>query len=115
MLRIAQKILRSSMEAERVRKKEGEKILKFHALMNMLVRKECNLKKRKRHHFASELAPSKTQVDYFFVWRNQIKFVKHFFCFFCLFVKHVKLLFCLTYKPLLYDFKVRKDMETTRS
>ena len=94
------------MEAERVRKKEGEKILKFHALMNMLVRKECNLKKRKRHHFASELAPSKTQVDYFFVWRNQIKFVKHFFLFF---------LFVCETQPLLCDFKVKKDMKTTRS
>lgn len=58
-----------------VRSKEGERILKFCAAMNMTVRNTL-FQKRASHLVNNESGPSKTHLDYFWVRRNQQKFLK---------------------------------------
>ena len=58
-----------------VRNNEEERILEFCAAMNMKIGNTI-YKKRSSHLITYESGPSKTEVDYYFVWRNKRKFFK---------------------------------------
>ena len=58
-----------------VRNNEEERILEFCAAMNMKIGNTI-FKKRSSHLITYESGPSKTEVDYYFVWRNKRKFFK---------------------------------------
>ena len=56
-----------------VRNYEEERFLEFCAAMNMKI---GNTLKRASHLITYESGPSKTEVDYYFAWRNKRKFLK---------------------------------------
>ena len=58
-----------------VRNNEEERILEFCAAMNMKIGNTI-FQKRSSHLITYESGPSKTEVDYYFVWRNKRKFFK---------------------------------------
>ena len=89
-----------------VRNKEKERILEFWAAINTSAGNTL-FRKKTSNLLACEPGPSKTQVDYCLIRRNQRKFLKD-----------IKVLsseeYITQHNPLICDFKIRKVKDTRR-